>query len=106
LARIKEYVLCKTPTPGKQSISIEKWKYELIRENLLRLLMFEKDGIYFNELPHLIVKQLSINDRRRLGSIPWYTTTVKLDLETKGEIERIPHAVPQKLRYKKRLNSA
>jgi hypothetical protein len=106
LARIKEYVLCSTPTPGKQSVKIEKWKYDLIRENILRVLPTDKIGVYFNSLPRLVVKQLSIHDRKRVGSIPWYTTTVKLDLEVKGEIERIPHTVPQKLRRNKQLKSA
>lgn len=32
------------------------------------------------------------------GSIPWYVTTVKLDLEARGEIERIRQSSPQRLR--------
>jgi len=32
------------------------------------------------------------------GSIPWYVTTVKLDLEARGLIERIPNARSQRLR--------
>jgi hypothetical protein len=31
-------------------------------------------------------------------SIPWYVTTVKLDLEARGESERVPHSSPQRLR--------
>jgi hypothetical protein len=36
------------------------------------------------------------------GSIPWYVTTVKLDMEARGEIERIPERGEQKLRLKKK----
>jgi hypothetical protein len=32
------------------------------------------------------------------GSINWYVTTVKLDLEARGEIERIQGKAPQRLR--------
>jgi hypothetical protein len=32
------------------------------------------------------------------GSISWYFTTVKLDLEARGVIERIPNKAPQRLR--------
>ena len=32
------------------------------------------------------------------GSITWYVTTVKLDLEARGLIERIPRSSPQRLR--------
>ena len=32
------------------------------------------------------------------GSIPWYVTTVKLDLEARQAIERVPAKKPQHLR--------
>jgi hypothetical protein len=32
------------------------------------------------------------------GSISWYATMVKLDLEARGEIERIPGSSPQRIR--------
>lgn len=32
------------------------------------------------------------------GSIPWYVTTVKLDLEASGVIARLPKTSPQWLR--------
>ena len=32
------------------------------------------------------------------GSINWYVTTVKLDLEARGVVERIPGKSPQRLR--------
>ena len=32
------------------------------------------------------------------GSISWYVTTVKLDLEARGLIERVPRSRPQRLR--------
>ena len=34
------------------------------------------------------------------GSISWYYTTVKLDLETRGIIERIPNSRPQVIRLR------
>jgi hypothetical protein len=32
------------------------------------------------------------------GSVSWYVTTVKLDLETRGVVERVPGQKPQRLR--------
>ncbi len=32
------------------------------------------------------------------GSVRWYTKAVQLDLEAKGEIERLPHHSPIRLR--------
>ena len=31
------------------------------------------------------------------GSVTWYVTTVKLDLEARGVIERIPKSRPQRI---------
>ena len=32
------------------------------------------------------------------GSVTWYVTCVKLDLEARGVIKRVPHSRPQLLR--------
>jgi hypothetical protein len=49
----------------------------------------------FNELmeqvPHPLTEPLD-------GSVSWYTTVVKLDLEARKEVLRIPSSVPQRLR--------
>jgi len=29
------------------------------------------------------------------GSVTWYVTTVKLDLEARGVVKRVPHSRPQ-----------
>ena len=76
-------VLCHTPTPGKKPTRIDAWKYNLIREAILAILPADETGVVFMELPELIEAQLSEEDKSRLGSVGWYTTTVKLDLEVK-----------------------
>jgi hypothetical protein len=55
-------------------------------------------GVEFKELPGLVEQHLLPADREALGSVSWYTTTVKLDLEVRGEIERIEGSKPQRLR--------
>ncbi len=52
----------------------------------------------FADLPDLVGKRLSKAQRCGFGSIGWYTTTVKLDLEARGLIERIEGSKPQRLR--------
>ena len=93
-------VLCRTPTPGKRGTRIHKWKYELMRAAILDIVPDDETGIEFKRLPALIEERLSEDDLQRLGSLGWYTTTVKLDLEVRGEIERIPGVKPQRLRRK------
>lgn len=96
-----EMVLCRTPTPGKKGTRIPRWKYDLVRKAILRVLTPQTAGVPFKDLPSLVENQLSKEDQERLGSISWYTTTVKLDLEVRGEIERIPDLTPQRLRHRK-----
>jgi len=54
--------------------------------------------ITYQELNDLAVKKLSPNFD---GKVPWYVVSVKLDLEAREIIERIPKTSPHKLRLKK-----
>jgi hypothetical protein len=51
----------------------------------------------FKELPDAAKCNLTQDELARLGSITWYSTVVKLDMEVKGEIYRIPGVMPQRL---------
>jgi hypothetical protein len=91
-------IVCKTPTPGKQSTAIAKWKYDLVRNAIRTCVPKTKEGVAFKELPDLVADVLPPDDRARLGSVSWHTTTVKLHMETIGELERVKGAVPQRIR--------
>lgn len=91
-------VLCRTPTPGKQPTAIAKWKYDLVRTAIRKVVPMTKNGLAFKELPDLVGEALSADERAQLGSVSWHTTTVKLHMETTGEIERVAGAVPQRIR--------
>ena len=81
---------------GKRGVSMSQAKYDLIRETILELIR-DYGEISLTELlmrcEQMLVYKLE-------GSISWYTTWVKLDLESRGEIERVPSASPQKIRLK------
>jgi len=50
----------------------------------------------------MLVSLIEYQLRNRFeGSISWYVTTVKLDMEARGEIERVPDSNPQQLRLVK-----
>ena len=91
-------VVCETPTPGKKPTRIHRWKYDLLRSIILEIVADSADGVEFRSLPPLIDARLSTEQKSGLGSVSWYTTTVKLDMEVKGDIERISGAKPQRLR--------
>jgi hypothetical protein len=78
---------------GKQGVSIRRDKYEQVRRVILDTL-YEQDGITFDQLVKTAEASLQGNFE---GSIPWYVTTVKLDLEARGDLKRIVGTRPQRL---------
>lgn len=83
---------------GKGGTRVSVEKYDIIRKAVLEAVGGTRTGIAFADLPDLVGKRLSKVQRSRFGSIGWYTTTVKLDLEARGLIERIEGSKPQRLR--------
>ena len=91
-------VMCQTPTPGRQPTRIDRWKYDLVHSAILAVIPTDDQGVEFRELPGLVEDHINPADLEKLGSVSWYTTTVKLDMKVKRELERIPGSKPQKLR--------
>ena len=91
-------VVCETPTPGKKPTRIHKWKYDLVRGIILDILSDSAGGVEFRSLLSLMGARIGAEDKANLGSVSWYATTVKLDMEVKGDIVRVPGAKPQRLR--------
>jgi hypothetical protein len=93
-----EKIECRTPTPGKAPTRIPKWKYDAIRKAILAAAPKGGEGVRFADLPDVVVASLNDDVLSRLGSILWHVTTVKLHMETIGELERTPGATPQRVR--------
>ena len=91
-------VLVQTPTPGKQPTHIDRWKFDLVHSAILAVVPSNEQGLEFRDLPALVEQQIGPGDLEKLGSVSWYTTTVKLDMEVNGQIERVPGSKPQRLR--------
>ena len=86
-------IYAETPTPNKQGVNIDGKKYKQIEQAILKVLSKEKE-VEFKTLSTAVEKKLNEPFE---GSIPWYTTTVKLDMETRGIIKRVPGSRPQRL---------
>jgi hypothetical protein len=85
------------PDPAKNGTRVTKSTYEAYRTALLATIPTAAEGIAFADLsqavtPHLSPEVLSST------SAGWWVTTVKLDLEARGLIERVPGAGKQRLR--------
>ena len=75
----------------KQGVNINKEKYEIIRKAILSTLRTEKE-MTFMKLSRAVEKEVNGNFD---GSVMWYVTTVKLDMEARGEVKRVPKSRPQ-----------
>lgn len=79
-------------------------KYNLVRAAILAALpAHSEQGLLFAELEEKVRANLDAqNVPQKLfpkpGSVRWYTKAVQLDLEAKGEIERLPNQSPLRLR--------
>lgn len=79
---------------GKTGVNIEKHKYDVMRRTIVDTIR-EYGEITFKDLMQRTEQKLN---GKFDGSIGWYTTTVKLDLEARGVIQRVPKSSPQRLR--------
>jgi hypothetical protein len=83
---------------GKQGVNISKRKYELVKEFIIATLS-KNESITFKQLTVLANQELN---EAFDGKVTWYLVTVKLDLEARAIIERIPNSSPQELRLLKK----
>ena len=89
-------VACRTPTPGRKGVTnIPQWRFEIIRGAIIDVMATGE--VRFAELPGLVRDRLNKEDLDRIGSISWNVTTVKLEMETRGEIIRLEGKGPQRL---------
>ena len=78
---------------GKTGVNIDRQKYDVVREAILEAVR-TNGTITFGDLAAEVRSKL---EATFAGSISWYVTTVKLDLEARGEIVRVPKSKPQQL---------
>jgi hypothetical protein len=79
---------------GKSGVNISKAKYDTISRAIQDSLRTHQ-SMTFKEVTEEVRSKLEGSFD---GSVSWYVTTVKLDLEARGVIERIPNKSPQRLR--------
>ena len=79
---------------GKQGVNIHKRKYDMVRQAVEEALQAQP-GATYSELTDAVGQRIGdVFD----GSVGWYVTSVKLDLEARGVLERVDGRSPQRLR--------
>jgi len=82
---------------GKKGVNILKRRYDLIKDYIIATV--KKHGeIAYQDLSEMAEKDLA---KKFDGRIVWYVVSVKLDLEARGVIERIPKTSPHQIRMVK-----
>ena len=84
--------------PTKSAPRIDLQRYELIRATIQEALTIADNGLTYTELVDHIRSLIPQEILKILGSLEWYTVSVKLDLEARGLIERIPQTRPERVR--------
>lgn len=82
---------------GKKGVNILKRRYNVIKDFILDTIK-EHKRISYEKLSDMAIDQLSSTFD---GKVAWYIVTVKLDLEARGIIERVPKTSPHELRMKR-----
>ena len=93
---MKNTVPTRNPGRDKKGPRFDAARYEAMKATLLRVIPPGGAGVSFAALPGL-VKRLLPKVAFRGASIPWYVATVKLDLEARGSIARVPGVRPQRI---------
>ncbi|MEO6347531.1 MAG: hypothetical protein ABIO60_06435 [Aquaticitalea sp.] len=89
---------------GKKAVSISKEKYELLQKLILDFFSVQKEGS-FTEIANAITLNFKENNLKFQGSLKWYLEWVKLDLEARGILNRLPGTMPQKYILNKGINN-
>ena len=91
---MEDRVMTMHPQEGKHGVNLSRKKYDAVRTAIIDTLTNE-NVMTFGDLNEAVHQELEgIFD----GSISWYFTTVKLDLEARETIERVGKSNPQQIR--------
>ena len=82
---------------GKAGVNILKRRYDQVKAYIIKKLG-QSETITFDKLADLSEEELQPQFD---GKVLWYLVTVKLDLEARGLIERVPKTSPHQIRLKK-----
>ncbi|QFT91417.1 hypothetical protein FIU86_01065 [Roseovarius sp. THAF9] len=87
-------VACRTPAEGRDgATSIPEWKFDAVRRGIHAALA--AGPLPFKDLREAVCSKLSEEQLSQLGSLGWHVTTVKLELEVRGEVARVAGKGPQ-----------
>jgi hypothetical protein len=97
MTQVAKRIQLRHPDRAKAGARIELWKYEAVKRAILHVVPRKAPGLPFAGLAAGVSRELTRAERLKMGSIGWYTVSVKLDLEARGFLRRVPGVVHQRL---------
>lgn len=94
---LEKKIMAQHPDPKKKGVNISQERYDVMRDAILTALKAQPE-MTFQELVRAVEAQLT---GKFDGSILWYMTAVKLDMEARKQLERVPRTRPHKVRLVK-----
>ena len=92
-----ERVACRTPAAGRDGVTnIPAWKFDAVRGAILEALA--GGPVLYKDLNAAVEVRLDRQTLDDLGKLGWHVVTVKLEMEVRGEIERLDVKGPQQIR--------
>lgn len=85
------------PDPEKQGTRMTKATYDAYKAALLKVIPATEEGVEYGSLSKAVVPHLT-EELVENTSQAWWVTSVKLDLEARGVIERVPSKGRQRVR--------
>lgn len=85
------------PDPTKNGTRVTKSTFEAYRAAMLKVVPTTEEGVPFTGLSDAVAEHVD-PELLETTSAGWWTTVVKLDLEARGVIERIPGKGRQRVR--------
>ncbi|MEN0086867.1 MAG: hypothetical protein AAF737_00345 [Pseudomonadota bacterium] len=90
---------CRTPAEGRDGVSnIPTWKYDLISSHIADLMrQAGPEGMKWSDVTPAVGERLTGEEAERLGKLGWHVVTVKLEMEVRGDLVRLPAKGPQRI---------
>ncbi|HUC20893.1 MAG TPA: hypothetical protein VMR98_05380 [Candidatus Polarisedimenticolaceae bacterium] len=82
---MKETFLTRNPDTKKKGVRVDKIKYDIIRDAIIAILR-ERGPLSFANLLAAMKERVDSAKFDGGSSVNWHTTTVRLDMEAKGEL--------------------
>lgn len=94
----EEMIACRTPEGKSAGTNMAAWKFHLLRDALRQVLgPAGPEGMLNKDVRPAVEPLIAPGDLERLGKLGWHLIGVRLEMEVRGEIVRVPGKGPLRI---------